>query len=40
MNRKAQLSVGTGYRAEYRFFSTDENLKKSPHLFALNFLPC
>ena len=31
--------MGTGYRAENRFFSTDENFKKSPHLFTLNFCP-
>jgi len=31
--------VGTGYRAKNRFFSTDENFKKSPHLFTLIFTP-
>jgi len=31
--------VGTGFRAENRFFSKDENFKKSPHLFTLIFLP-
>jgi len=31
--------VGTGYRTENIIFFTDENFKKSPHLFALIFLP-
>jgi len=28
----------TGYRAEHIFY-TDENVKKSPHLFTLIFMP-
>jgi len=31
--------MGTGYRTENRFFFTDENFKKSPHLFTLIFYP-
>jgi len=30
--------VGTGYRTENRFFSSDKN-KKCPHLFTLIFYP-
>jgi len=29
----------TGYRAENIIFSTDDNFKKSPHLFTLLFMP-
>ena len=29
----------TGYRAENIIFSTDDNFKKSPHLFTLLFIP-
>jgi len=45
LQSKAQfntLSLGenkTGYRAENIDFSTDENFKKSPRLFALIFIP-
>jgi len=29
----------SGYRAENSFFSMEENLNKSPHLFTLTFMP-
>jgi len=42
MNRKVKYNLAWelhGYRAENRFFYTDENFKKSPHLLTLIFLP-
>jgi len=46
MNHKAQFNLQrlgenkTGYRAEnIKFVSTDENFKRSPHLFTLLFIP-
>jgi len=33
------INKADGYHAENRFFSTDENLKKSSHLFILIFIP-
>jgi len=46
MNSKVQFNLqslgehNTGYRAEnIKFVSTDENFKRSPHLFMLIFIP-
>jgi len=44
MNRKVTHKKNsrenkTGYRAENKFFATDENFERSPHLFTLLFIP-
>jgi len=46
INRKAQFNLHsleenmTGYRADnIKYFSTDENLNKRPHLFTFHFMP-